>query len=372
MIPEIPVHPGNVRHGKQATWKTEMENNHGDTTVSASAPAFFHIEGVGQYGDKYEEQSGGGGVAVGSQPKHFENAAGVTTGGVTDDSSVSAEMPVWMNNNKHVHVRNSTQRSMGLGHIAGKPVPRLSNKDNNSGGYHQVVKKQRFHEQQQQGQQRQQQRQQNQQHEIEQLRQQLERAKQSYAKNPTQQQQQYQQPQQPQQQPQQKQQFVPASQFEGPQNGYAFKRGNQGTGYYIDQNKQPNHQSNQQSNQHQQTSTASRSSSFSQAGRQQMNFQPQTSSHPNSRPVTGSKPSKFPLSKPSNSNSHRDNRSKSDVPEPYPAHLKGPIPTDRFDAHALPLDMQHQYYTFSTPKHMRLQENMKMNPPEKYAPFMKR
>ena len=187
MIPEIPVHPGNVRHGKQATWKTEMENNHGDTTVSASAPAFFHIEGVGQYGDKYEEQSGGGGVAVGSQPKNFENAAGVTTGGVTDDSSVSAEMPVWMNNNKHVHVRNSTQRSMGLGHIAGKPVPRISNKDNNSGGYHQIVKKQRFQEQGQQGQQRQQQRQQNQQHEIEQLRQQLERAKQSYAKNPTQQ-----------------------------------------------------------------------------------------------------------------------------------------------------------------------------------------
>jgi hypothetical protein len=69
---------------------------------------------------------------------------------------------------------------------------------------------------------------------------------------------------------------------------------------------------------------------------------------------------------------HRSNRSKSNVAPPYPAHLRGGVPTERFSAADLPLNMQHQYYTFSTPKHMRLQEKMKMNPPSKYAPFMKR
>lgn len=361
MIPEIPVHPGNKRHGKQATWKTEMENHHSDTAVSASAPAFFHIDGVGQYGEKYKDDRGSNGIAVGSNAKHFHNAAGKTTGGQTDDSSISAEMPDYLRNNKYVHVRNSTQRGMGLGHVPGKPVPRISNKHNNAGGY----------QQQHQGEQNEEiQRNQEKRGQIQRLRDKLEHAKHSYETQPNfkKGRMQLQQQQKQQKQPRQ---FVPINTFQGPQTGYAFKNGNQGLGYYLDQ-----------SYQQQQKSPRSRDSShapLAQAGRSQINVmrppppqQSQTSSNLNSRPVTGSKPSKFPLSKPSVSNSSRSNRTKMNVKEPHGPHLKGPIPTSEYCITNLPLDMQHQYYTFSTPRHMRLQENLEMNPPNKYAPFMKR
>ena len=140
-----------------------------------------------------------------------------------------------------------------------------------------------------------------------------------------------------------------------------------------DGRQQQHHLQQQHQQQHQQQrSPRSPRSSLSQAGRQQMNFPgPQTSSNPGSRPITGSKPKRFPLGKSSYESRNRGSKLKA-VPSPYPAHMRGPIPKDRWDANDLPLDMQHQYYTFSTPKHLRLQEKMNMNPPQKYEPFMKR
>jgi hypothetical protein len=92
-VSEIPLHPGNARHGKQATWKTDMDNNHSDTAVSASAPAFFHIKGVDQYGETYngnlpKQGFNNGGITTRSKAIDFENAAGKTTGGVNEDSSI--------------------------------------------------------------------------------------------------------------------------------------------------------------------------------------------------------------------------------------------------------------------------------------------
>jgi hypothetical protein len=335
MIPEIPVHPGRHRQresnfghdrgGEHRTgWRTETENEQADTAVSRSAPDFFHIQGVVQHGEKYIPNASGG-VAVGSKAIDFENAAGVTTGGVTDDSSVSAEMPEWMRNKKHVHVRNSTQRGMGLGHVSGKPVPRISHKNNNTGGYNQ---KQYDNEK---GDQRRQ-------HRV------VHRD-------------------------QAQEKFVPSIKFQGQQPGYLFQKGEHGMGYYIDLHQQQQHQQHQQHQHHYSPRSRERSASLSQAGRQSMNYPP-TSSNPSSRPVTGSKPKKFPLGKSSYDSSNRGSKL-CYVKAPY-GSMKGPIPTDQWDANDLPLDMQHQYYTFSTPKHLRLQEKMKMNPPEKYEPFMRR
>ena len=52
--------------------------------------------------------------------------------------------------------------------------------------------------------------------------------------------------------------------------------------------------------------------------------------------------------------------------------MKGGVPTNRYDSSNLPMDMQHPYHTFSTPKHLNLQQQMKMLPPDKYVPFMTR
>ena len=54
--------------------------------------------------------------------------------------------------------------------------------------------------------------------------------------------------------------------------------------------------------------------------------------------------------------------------------MKGGVPKNRYDSSNLPMDMHHPYYTFSTPKHLKLQQQMKMNmlPPDKYVPYMAR
>jgi hypothetical protein len=213
---------------------------------------------------------------------------------------------------------------MGLGHVSGKPVPRISHKNNNTGGYNQ---KQYDNEK---GDQRRQ-------HRV------VHRD-------------------------QAQEKFVPSIKFQGQQPGYLFQKGEHGMVYYIDLQQQQQQQ-HQQHHHHYSPRSRERSASLSQAGRQSMNYPP-TSSNPSSRPVTGSKPKKFPLGKSSYDSSNRGSKL-CYVKAPY-GSMKGSIPTDQWDANDLPLDMQHQYYTFSTPKHLRLQEKMKMNPPEKYEPFMRR
>lgn len=89
------------------------------------------------------------------------------------------------------------------------------------------------------------------------------------------------------------------------------------------------------------------------------------------RPVTGSKPQKFPLSRSSRSSKNRGSK-KAPTKPPYPPSMKGGVPVNRYDSNNLPMDMQHPYHTFSTPKHLKLQQQMKMLPPEKYVPFMAR
>ena len=326
-IPEIAVHPGNARYHKDTVWKTSIDNHHGDTVVSAAAPQFFHIDGIGQIGQKWEEGAAKhGGLMAGSKEVDFNNAAGVTTGGSTDDCSVSAEMPEWMRKNQHVHVRNSTQRSMGLGKIPGRPVPEISHRHNNAGGYVQTKYNDgdaaagngsRFEEKLSPRDRMRQ--------EETQLREKLEHAQRMY------------------QQHSNKQKLSPRVGGGGGGGGGALA----------------------------QAGRAQMRRGEEQQGQQQQ--QPQTSSNSGSRPITGSKPQKFPLSKPTYGQENRGKRSSAKtIPAPYPDHLRGPIPTGRFDSHDLPLNMQHQYYTFSTPKHLRMEEKMKMRPPGKYEPFIKR
>ena len=420
-IPNVPLHPGPAHlRGERRSWKTgtdinDTRNKVEDTTVSAAAPEFFHVPGVPVHGEPWEGQDKYlGGVKVGASENVFNGAAGTSTGGAQDDSCVSAEMPTWAQTNDHVSIRGKSYQAKGKGKVAGKTVPErsdnsvfLQHDDGSSSARFRNKRKddlgirQKYPEEYPKA------------NRGRTMRDALTKEMEKHRSKGS------------------AESFIPSVKFQGPVHGKVYKNGPQGVGYYADVPITGGANGNQRGGVPDENFYDENATQFERDQRNQQKMQQYFAEHPEQekrnveiqriresqqytpdhinfahhaevdaayapstsssrpqsnssstysehtannkrhRPITGSKPQKFPLGRSSYSSKNRGSKVVP-VPEPYPPSLTGAVSRDVADMNNLPLHMHHQYHSFSTPKHLRLHKQLKMCPPDKYIPYMKR